>query len=270
MSNLLQRSHKKKDVPVDSSSQDYIPSQRKCVLASYRGKKCSDYGLSRIKSNSFTLIQKVMLVAFKEEINGEYRNCICKDCLEWFEKQLREEYLRSNVSLFGNTHITFDMQYLFQFLDSMEDLIRSRFNDFEFSYFKLLSEQGMEYQSDSSDLRREFTIKKKSHRKQREQMIRTLIVSGVDENEQIKILDRLGQVRNDFRYKYKDISKEVIRETEMYQKEYCEGMMNSLKNTKEPIEISVDGRWSSPRNGREHTLSRSSSTRDLLSSSEKY
>jgi len=211
-----------------------------------------------------------MLVAFKEEINGEYRNCICKDCLEWFEKQLREEYLRSNVSLFGNTHITFDMQYLFQFLDSMEDLIRSRFNDFEFSYFKLLSEQGMEYQSDSSDLRREFTIKKKSHRKQREQMTRTLIVSGVDENEQIKILDRLGQVRNDFRYKYKDISKEVIRETEMYQKEYCEGMMNSLKNTKEPIEISVDGRWSSPRNGREHTLSRSSSTRDLLSSSEKY
>ena len=255
MSKPTSRSHHRDDEPVDSSSQDYIQSQRKCVLASHRGQKCSDYDLSCMKGNSFTLVHNVMQEAFKEEINGQYRNYICKDCLEWFEKQLGKEYLRYNTSIFGNTHITFDMQYLFQFLDSMEYLIRERYNDFEFSYFKLLSEQGMEYRSDSSNLRRKFTIKMKSHRKQRKQMIRSLTVSGVDENEQIKILDRLSLVKTNFREEYKGISKEVIQETEMYQKEYCERMMKSLEDPENPVEISVNGRYSSPRNGNECTLS---------------
>jgi len=73
-------------------------------------------------------------------------------------------------------------------------------------------------------------------------MIRTLTVLGVDESEQIKILDRLKLVRTDFRKKYREISNEVIQETEMYQKEYCERMMKSLEDPENPVEISVDGR----------------------------
>ena len=113
----------------------------------------------------------------------------------------------------------------------------------------------MEYQSSSSDIEESFSVIMTDSKNQREQMIRTLTVLGVDESEQIKILDRLKLVRTDFRQKYRDISNEVIQETEMYQKEYCERMMKSLEDPENPVEISVDGRQSSPRNGNECTLS---------------
>ena len=242
MENWTPKSHKKKVEFDDSSSQDWVSSQKKCILASYRRRKCSDDGLSRIKGNSFALVQDVMLEAFETEVKGEKKNYICKDCLEWFEKQLRKEPLRSNTSLFGNTHITFDMQYLFQLFDCMEDLIRDRYKDFELSYLKLLSEHGMEYQSDSSNLRLKLPFKKTSQKKEREQIVRTLTVSGVDESEQIKILDRLALVRNCFRKEYQEIANKVIQETEVYQREYFSRMMKSLTEIEKPIEVSVDGR----------------------------
>ena len=242
MENWTPRSHHRDDEPVDSSSQDWVNSQNNCILASHRGNECSGNGSNSIKGSSFALIRDFMLEAYGKELNRGKYNYICNDCLKWFEEQLRSDSLRSKVSLFDNTHVTFDTKELFHFMSSMESLIKKMHNDFNFSYFKLLSGQGMEYQSSSSGIEESFPIKMTDSKNQREQMIRTLTVLGVDESEQLKILDRLMLVRTDFRQKYREISNEVIQETEMYQKEYCERMIKSLEDPENPVEISVDGR----------------------------
>ena len=202
------------------------------------------------------LIHNIMQEVYRFEVSvAGLEHSICEDCFYWFESSLGKSRVLGNEALFSNSFIQVDTRLFIKLVQMLKGTTLNGSVVENVAYSQLFSEQSLTLTTKRGVPILSQGLKNVGRREERLRLLERLVVSGMDENQQKEFMERSRMIREFDRHEYL-LSKEVVLQRAVFfQNEYFDGILQKIGEWAGEIEIAVDGRWSSPRKGKESTLS---------------